>query len=128
MARAISADSHAVESPEVFTGLSERFGEEAPRVISTPGEGDSIVIPARKNSAVNVAQMCLASLRLDLEVPVDRRHAHKPDAGNLTDPTVKALYAGGVRPACDGTQGIDTGCPRHLPRRSHCGKETGRPP
>ncbi len=110
MARAISADSHAVESPEVFTGLAERFGEEAPRVISTPGEGDSIVIPARKNSAVNVAQMCLASLRLDLEVPVDRRHAHKPDAGNLTDPTVKALYAGGYAVMREGiTQGASRG-------------------
>ena len=102
MGKAISADSHAVESPEVFTGLAERFGDEAPRVISTPGKGDAIVIPARNNSAINVAQMCLASLRLDLEVPVDRRHAYKPDAGTLADATVQALFPGGYAVMRDG--------------------------
>ena len=102
MDRPISADSHAVESPEVFTGLAEKFGDEAPRVISTPGKGDAIVIPNRKNSSVNVAQMCLASLRLDLETPLDRRYAHKPSAGTLQDPAVRALFAGGYSAIRDG--------------------------
>ena len=111
MDRAISADSHAVESPEVFTGLAEKFGDEAPRVISTPGKGDAIVIPNRKNSSVNVAQMCLASLRLDLETPLDRRYAHKPSAGTLQDPAVRALFAGGYSVIRDGiTKGA---CRRH---------------
>ncbi|SVC67753.1 uncharacterized protein METZ01_LOCUS320607, partial [marine metagenome] len=33
----ISADSHVVEGPEVFTGLAQRFGDDAPRIV-TVGE------------------------------------------------------------------------------------------
>ena len=33
----ISADSHVVEGPGVFDGLAERFGDEAPRLISATG-------------------------------------------------------------------------------------------
>jgi hypothetical protein len=29
----ISADSHVVEGPEVFTGLADRFGDAAPRIM-----------------------------------------------------------------------------------------------
>ena len=32
---AISADSHIVEPGEVFTGLPERFGDDAPRMMDT---------------------------------------------------------------------------------------------
>ncbi|MHB8573781.1 MAG: amidohydrolase family protein [Dehalococcoidia bacterium] len=35
----ISADSHVVEPPELFTPLEKRFGERAPRVVDTPDRG-----------------------------------------------------------------------------------------
>jgi predicted TIM-barrel fold metal-dependent hydrolase len=43
----ISADSHVVEAPEVFAGLEERFGEDAPRVVRHPEYGDTLVLPGR---------------------------------------------------------------------------------
>ncbi|MDH4148805.1 MAG: amidohydrolase family protein, partial [Acidimicrobiia bacterium] len=35
----ISADSHVVEPPELFTPLAKRFGDRAPRVVETPEFG-----------------------------------------------------------------------------------------
>ena len=46
----ISADSHVVEGPDVFTGLADRFGDIAPRVVSAPGKGDCIVISRRRRT------------------------------------------------------------------------------
>jgi hypothetical protein len=43
----ISGDSHVVEAAEVFAGLEERFGEDAPKVIRHPEYGDTLVIPGR---------------------------------------------------------------------------------
>ncbi len=94
---AISADSHVVEGPEVFTGLAERFGDEAPRVVSIDGEGDHIVIPARGGHGVNVGFMALASTRLDAEDGIHRRAARKPDAGRLDSAEHRALLEGGYR-------------------------------
>ena len=74
----ISADSHVVEGPGVFAGLADRFGDEAPRVVSTDGKGDSIVIPAHKGrGAVNVGIMALAATRLDVEGPAEHRRKHE---------------------------------------------------
>jgi predicted TIM-barrel fold metal-dependent hydrolase len=42
----ISADAHVVEPPEVFAGLQERFGEEAPRIVHDDVRGDVLVIGA----------------------------------------------------------------------------------
>jgi len=42
---AISADSHVVEPPEVFTGLAERFGDRAPRIQTFEGAAHAMVIP-----------------------------------------------------------------------------------
>lgn len=94
---AISADSHVVEGPGVFAGLAERFGDEAPRVVSraADGEGDHIIIPARGANGVNVAIMGLAATRLDRAVPINRKEAHKPDAGNIDDPEIQAYFTGG---------------------------------
>jgi predicted TIM-barrel fold metal-dependent hydrolase len=39
----ISADSHVVEAPEVFAGLVERFGEDAPHIVHHPEYGDALV-------------------------------------------------------------------------------------
>ena len=93
--KTISADSHVLEGPEVFAGLAQRFGDEAPRVVPIDGGGDQIVIPARGAQGVNVAFMGLASTRLDRAEPIDRRVAHKPDAGHLKDPEIQALIKGG---------------------------------
>lgn len=92
---AISADSHVVEGPGVFAGLADRFGDEAPRVVSTDGDGDYIVIPQRSAQKINVAIMALAATRLDREIPIDRKVAHKPDAGSMKDPEIKAYFTGG---------------------------------
>ena len=43
----ISADSHIVEAPEVFAGLEQRFGDEAPKVVRHPEYGDMLVIPGQ---------------------------------------------------------------------------------
>jgi predicted TIM-barrel fold metal-dependent hydrolase len=43
----ISADSHVVEPPEVFNGLEERFGEEAPKIIHHEEYGDILSVPGQ---------------------------------------------------------------------------------
>ena len=93
--RPISADSHAVERPEVFEGLAERFGDEAPRVVSKEGQGDSIVIPDNPKRSRNVAVMALAGTRLDYKTPLPREHASKPGTGSISDPEIQAYFTGG---------------------------------
>ncbi len=93
--RPISADSHALEGPEVFEGLPERFGDDAPRVVHTEGDGDYISIPSNPKRSRNVAIMCLAGTRLDYETPLPREHASKPSAGSIDDPEIQAYFKGG---------------------------------
>ena len=40
----ISGDSHVVEPREVFAGLVERFGENAPHIVKHPEGGDVLKI------------------------------------------------------------------------------------
>ncbi|MEM7363071.1 MAG: amidohydrolase family protein [Pseudomonadota bacterium] len=108
---AISADSHVVEGAGVFSGLADRFGDDAPRVISEPGKSDFIAIPSRgAKGRVNVAHMGLAAARLDRDSanPLHRRDAHKPDAGSFEDAEIQAYLSGGyqaMRPGLtDGAQ------------------------
>ena len=75
----ISADSHVVEGPEVFAGLADRFGDDAPRVVSSDGKGDHIVIPAHKSRTVNVGMMALAATH-DVDPPVERLGLGEDDA------------------------------------------------
>lgn len=91
----ISADSHVVEGPEVFHGLADRFGDDAPRVVSKDGKGDHIVIPSARNRTVNVGMMALAATRLDRDEPLGRRPGHKPDVGRVDDPEIQAYLTGG---------------------------------
>ncbi len=93
--RPISADSHALEGPEVFDGLAERFGDDAPRVVSKEGKGDFILIPNLPGRSRNVAYMALAGTRLDYETPLPREHASKPGAGSIDDPQIQAYIRGG---------------------------------
>lgn len=92
---AISADSHVVEGPDVFTGLAKRFGDAAPRVVSVEGRGDVIVTPARGDKGVNVGFMALAATRLDRETPIAREKGHKPGVGTIDDPEIRAYVTGG---------------------------------
>ena len=93
--RPISADSHALEGPEVFEGLPERFGDDAPRVVTKEGKGDYILIPNQPKRSRNVAVMALAGTRLDYKTPLPREHASKPSAGSLQDPEIQAYFKGG---------------------------------
>lgn len=93
--RPISADSHALEGPEVFEGLAERFGDDAPRVVSKEGKGDYIHTPNMPKRSRNVAVMALAGTRLDYAEPLPRAHASKPGTGSLEDPEIQAYFTGG---------------------------------
>ncbi len=93
--RPISADSHALEGPDVFAGLPEKFGDDAPRVVSKEGAGDYITIPNSPKRTRNVAVMALAGTRLDYATPLPREHASKPGAGSIEDPEIQAYFTGG---------------------------------
>lgn len=93
--RAISSDSHVVEGPDVFAGLAQRFGDDAPRIVSKGEEGDYIVIPSRGDAGTNVGTMALAASRLDKDGPIERRKGHKPAAGTVDDPEIAAYLKGG---------------------------------
>jgi len=93
---AISADSHAVEGPEVFAGLADRFGDDAPRVVKTPAGGDAIMIPNKPgDQGANIGLMSLAGSRLDKKGPIERKRGKKPKAGSVSDPEIQAYINGG---------------------------------
>ena len=104
----ISADSHVVEGPDVFAGLANRFGDDAPRVMDVGEHVDCIVIPARSPKGVSVARMGMAATRLSRDNPLGRKPGHKPDVANMDDAELKALFAkgyAGMRPGLiDGGQ------------------------
>ena len=79
----------------MFDGLPERFGDDAPRVVSVEGQGDSIVIPNNPKRSRNVAIMALAGTRLDYATPLPREYASKPSAGSIQDPEIQAYFTGG---------------------------------
>jgi len=97
----ISADSHVVEGRDVFAGLADRFGDQAPRVMAIDGEADCIVVPERGMQGVNVARMGMAATRLNRTQPLGRKPAHKPNVANMADPELVALFEqgyAGMRP------------------------------
>ncbi len=91
----ISADSHVVEAPEVFAGLTQRFGDEAPRIASVDGEVDAMVIPARGGRAVPAAQLGIAGRRLDPGRQIERRPGHKPLPEDMDDPYIREILRRG---------------------------------
>lgn len=100
--QAISADSHVVEGPEVFAGLADKFGDDAPRVVKTDVGGDAIMIPNKPGDVgANIAFMSTAASRLDKKGPIERKRGKKPAAGAITDPEIAAYIKGGyaaIRP------------------------------
>ena len=106
----ISADSHVVEGPEVFTGLAQRFGDDAPRIVTVGEEVDAIVIPSRGRGGVGVARMAMASTRLARNEPLVRKHGRKPEVAHLNDPEMEALFRKGY----EGLEpGLTDGSKRH---------------
>ncbi len=93
--KAISADSHVVEMPDVFSGLAEKYGDDAPRIISNEGKGDIIFVPNKGDAGVPIANMALAATRVDRDEPVERRSGHKPKAGKVTDPEIQNYIKNG---------------------------------
>lgn len=107
----ISADSHVVEAREVFAGLAERFGDEAPRIMDTDTEVDAIVIPKRGVQGAGAARLGLAGLRLREGAQLRRRPGRKPEVDDLTDPEIVAILKkgyGGLR------EGLRSGAKRHI--------------
>ncbi|MBT7756219.1 MAG: hypothetical protein HN732_02760, partial [Rhodospirillaceae bacterium] len=107
----VSADSHVVEAAEVFTGLAEKFGDEAPRIMDTEDEVDAIVIPKRGLRGTGAGRLGLAGLRLRDGAKLVRRPGRKPEVDDLTDPAIVDILKqgyGGLR------EGIRSGAKRHL--------------
>ena len=107
--RPISADSHVVEAEDVFIGLPERFGDDAPRVMHAGTVDDAIIIPAKGPRGVR-KRMGWAGMRVRDGVTINRRSGHKPEVDNLTDAKAAALLDKGY----DGLRaGIRDGAQRH---------------
>src|SRR5580692_5365832 len=114
----ISADSHVVEAPEVFAGLAQRFGDEAPRIANVGGQVDAMVIPARGVRAVPAGELGIAGRRLDPGRRIERRPGHKPSPEDKGDPYIheivrrgyaglrEGLLRGGARAADQDQDGI----------------------
>ncbi len=90
----ISADSHVVESEDVFIGLAERFGDDAPRVTGAGTVHDAIVIPSKGPRGIR-RRMGFAGMRLREGITVQRRRGHKPEVDDMTDDEAKRILAKG---------------------------------
>ena len=106
----ISADSHVVEGADVFVGLPERFGDDAPRVMHAGTDQDAIIIPSKGKAGVR-RRIGIAGLRMRDGVEVQRRPGRKPEVDDLADPDVMAIMSRGY----DGLrEGIRDGSRRHV--------------
>ena len=107
--RPISADSHVVEAEDVFLGLPERFGDDAPRVMHAGTVDDAIIIPSKGPRGIR-KRMGWAGMRVRDGIAINRREGHKPEVDNLTDDEAVALLNKGY----DGLRaGIRDGAHRH---------------
>lgn len=70
--RHYSCDSHVVEAREVFEGLEERFGSNAPRIVRDPGnkKGEFLIVPG--TGPIAVGRLGIAGNRLDDPKTADR--------------------------------------------------------
>ena len=105
----ISADSHVVEHADVFVGLAERFGDDAPRIVGAGTVEDSIVVPAKGPRGVR-RRMGFAGMRKRDGLTLQRRRGHKPEVDDMRDDEAKRILAKGY----DGLRaGIRDGAWRH---------------
>ena len=108
--RPISADSHVVEADEVFTGLAERFGDDAPRIMHRGTNDDAIIIPNKGKGGIR-KRIGIAGLRLREGAEIHRKPGRKPDVDDLGDSEVVKIMSQGY----DGLrEGIRVGSKRHV--------------
>ena len=97
----ISADSHVVEGPEVFSGLAKRFGDQAPRVMRVGDQADCMLSQREAPEVLMwrkwgwLQRACLGYLHLK------GSQGHKPDVANMQDPELVELFTkgySGMRP------------------------------
>lgn len=108
----ISADSHVVEAEDVFIGLADRFGDDAPRIMHAGTNKDAIVIPSKGPAGIR-RRIGIAGLRRrdGKETAIERRHGRKPNVDNMAAPDVVKIMAQGY----DGIrEGIRDGSKRYL--------------
>jgi predicted TIM-barrel fold metal-dependent hydrolase len=55
----VSCDSHILEVPEIFDGLQERYGDEAPKIVHDPERGAVLDIPGH-SAFVNIGRFGIA--------------------------------------------------------------------
>jgi predicted TIM-barrel fold metal-dependent hydrolase len=90
----ISADSHVVEAKEVYLGLADKFGDDAPRVMHENTNQDAIIIPAAGKRGIR-RRMAFAGLRTRDAANAIRQHARKPEVDDISTPEVKEILAKG---------------------------------
>ncbi len=106
----ISADSHVVEAADVFTGLPERFGDDAPRIMYAGTDKDAIIIPSKGAAGVR-KRIGIAGLRAREGAEVERRTGYKPNVEDMSDGDIVKIMSQGY----DGIrEGIKNGAERHV--------------
>ena len=92
----ISADSHVVEAEDVFIGLPEKFGDDAPRIMYAGTNRDAIVIPSKGAAGIR-RRIGIAGLRRrdGEDTEITRRHGRKPNVDNMSDSDVVKIMAQG---------------------------------
>ena len=108
----LSADSHVVEAEDVFIGLPERFGDDAPRVMYAGTNRDAIIIPSKGAAGVR-RRIGIAGLRRrdGEETKIERREGRKPNVDDMAEPDIVKIMAQGY----DGIrEGIKNGAKRHI--------------
>ncbi len=106
----ISADSHVVEADDVFSGLPERFGDDAPRIMYAGTDKDAIVIPSKGTAGIR-RRIGIAGLRMRDGAEVKRRTGYKPNVDDMGDQEVVKIMSKGY----DGLrEGIRHGAKRQV--------------
>ena len=108
----LSADSHVVEAEDVFIGLPERFGDDAPRVMYAGTDRDAIIIPSKGAAGVR-RRIGIAGLRRrdGTDTKIERREGRKPNVDDMSEPEIVKIMAQGY----DGIrEGIRNGAKRHI--------------
>ncbi|MCY3858002.1 MAG: amidohydrolase family protein [Gammaproteobacteria bacterium] len=104
----ISADSHVVEAADVFVGLPERFGDDAPRIMYAGTDKDAIIIPSKGAAGVR-RRIGIAGLRARDGAEVERRTGYKPNVEDMSDGDIVKIMSQGY----DGIrEGIKNGAER----------------
>ncbi|HEX5369780.1 MAG TPA: amidohydrolase family protein [Dehalococcoidia bacterium] len=81
----ISSDSHVVETPDIFDGLDQRFGDLAPRIVHEPGKGDILHVNGR--SGLNIGRFGIAGhFANDPETLAMMKEGYKGLRKSIVDP------------------------------------------